>query len=387
MNLLGKYTTTRTTTAGAVGVSRVVVGPWGGRKNRTGFPGLRRSAAAKAEESKYQAARFPLPVVEGKHERKRSLYGLLDMFKWGKAGKNSCLVKETSGFMDFHDHQLFYRIFHPPKSRQSLKAPVLVLHGGPQIAHNYLENVGQLAFLGHPVIMFDQSGCGLSGSPKHSSIISIEYLRDQVAFVMDELSLGEVHLLGHSAGGVLALEYTRAYPESILSLTLCSTPSDVRVFLEEAALLMKQLPLEAQHVISTSWDHTEDAYKKAIEGFNKRFLCRLAKWPESLLKSFEMAGTTFRGVRAISSWRISKDELAKIDIPVLNISGQYDEVTPRCIKPLHEGLPLSEWVLFEDSAHMPFLEEPGKFVNTMAKFLARADPGSGHNSQFYGHYA
>lgn len=354
------------------------------------FSGLKRSNQGRrgVYEAKYEAPRFPVPAVEGEKTGfvRKSVFSQLFGRFWPKASKETCL-KETCGFMDFHDHRLYYKVFHPPKCRQALKTPILVLHGGPQMAHNYLENVGQLAFLGHPVIMFDQSGCGLSGAPADSASLSIEYLRDQVAFVMDELSVGDVHLLGHSSGGILALEYYLAYPESVTSLTLCSTPGDVALFMQEAGALTSQLPLSVQHAINVSWEHTKEEHKQAIDEFNKRFLCRLQQWPESLLKSFEMAGTSFRGVAAISDWRISSEDLARIDIPVLNISGRYDEVTPRCVFRVHSGIPSSEWVLFDNSSHMPFLEEPGKFINTLAKFLGRAEPSQHVSDHFTESYS
>lgn len=350
------------------------LGPAGRERARTAkkfFSGFRKSLSSGCRVDVRGLPKPAAPVVASC--RRWRISHLLDLFRSRGSKPQVCRLEETTGFMTFHDHQLFYKIFHPPGPKEGHKTPVLVLHGGPQLPHNYLESVGQLAFLGHPVVMFDQSGCGMSGAPFNSEVFSIEYLRDQVAFVMDELSLTEVHLMGHSAGGILALEFVRAYPESVASLALCSTPSHVGVFLQELSALTRQLPLDVQRALNGALDQSQDAYQRAIDVVNKNFLCRLKTWPEPLLKSIEMAGTTFRGVGAISSWQVCQGDLAKINVPVLHLSGRYDEVTPNCIAPLHSSIPNSEWTIFEESSHMPFLEEPAKFINAMANFLGRAE--------------
>ena len=67
------------------------------------------------------------------------------------------------------------------------------------------------------------------------------------------------------------------------------------------------------------------------------------------------------------------DRLGEIEVPVLLISGAHDEVRPDVVASMDERLRDSEWVLFEESSHMPHLEEPERFVAVVSGFLARSE--------------
>jgi pimeloyl-ACP methyl ester carboxylesterase len=60
-------------------------------------------------------------------------------------------------------------------------------------------------------------------------------------------------------------------------------------------------------------------------------------------------------------------------VPTLVTSGRHDECTPALVEPLHRGISGSEWVLFEESAHMPYLEEPERFLQVVGSFLDRVE--------------
>ena len=46
---------------------------------------------------------------------------------------------------------------------------------------------------------------------------------------------------------------------------------------------------------------------------------------------------------------------------------------PSVVAAAHERLRDSEWVLFEDSSHMPLLEEPERFLSVVSAFLERVE--------------
>ena len=82
--------------------------------------------------------------------------------------------------------------------------------------------------------------------------------------------------------------------------------------------------------------------------------------------------TEFTVVGTIASFDIT-DRLGEIDVPVLLVSGEHDEVRPSVVASMHERLRDSEWVLFEDSSHMPHLEEPERFLSVVSAFLERVE--------------
>jgi L-proline amide hydrolase len=67
------------------------------------------------------------------------------------------------------------------------------------------------------------------------------------------------------------------------------------------------------------------------------------------------------------------DRLPEIDVPVLLVSGEHDEVRPQLVAGMNERLRQGERVLFEDSSHMPHIEEPERFREVVQGFLERTE--------------
>jgi L-proline amide hydrolase len=67
------------------------------------------------------------------------------------------------------------------------------------------------------------------------------------------------------------------------------------------------------------------------------------------------------------------DRLGTIDVPTLLISGRYDEATPETVQPFYDNIPDVRWELFDESSHMPQVEETDRFIATVDGFLAEID--------------
>jgi pimeloyl-ACP methyl ester carboxylesterase len=75
---------------------------------------------------------------------------------------------------------------------------------------------------------------------------------------------------------------------------------------------------------------------------------------------------------------LGRDRPARRDqLPTLITSGRYDECTPALVEPLHGGIAGSEWVLFGESAHMPYLEERERYLQVVGDFLDRVEAREG----------
>jgi L-proline amide hydrolase len=80
----------------------------------------------------------------------------------------------------------------------------------------------------------------------------------------------------------------------------------------------------------------------------------------------------FHVVGTIRDWDITA-RLGEIDVPTLLISGRHDEATPRIVGDIRDGIPNAEWLLFEESSHLPHVEEPDRFVAAVEGFLAAVE--------------
>jgi len=244
-----------------------------------------------------------------------------------------------------------------------------VLHGGPGGCHDPLEGLGALAEQGRRVVLYDQLGSGESSRPNDASLWTVGTFIEQLQSVRDGLGLGELHLFGSSWGGMLALEYAFTKPPGLKSVILNSTPTSAPRWAEEAQRLLGNLPPGLDE-------------KEVEEEFKRRHIIRLDPEPESLARARAKFGTQvyetmwgpneYTATGTLKDWDVI-DRLGEIDVPTLITSGRYDECTPTLVEPLQAGVADSEWVLFEDSAHMAYLEEPERYLQVVRAFLDRVE--------------
>ena len=80
----------------------------------------------------------------------------------------------------------------------------------------------------------------------------------------------------------------------------------------------------------------------------------------------------FNVTGSLKDWSVA-DRLKEIEVPTLILSGRYDESTPVLNETLRNGISGSEWVLFENSSHMPHLEEPERYLNVLYEHLNKVE--------------
>ena len=123
------------------------------------------------------------------------------------------------------------------------KLPLLVVNGGPGCPHDYLQDLASLADeSGRPVVFYDQLGCGRSDHPDDPALWVMDTFVEEVAAVREALGLDRVHLLGHSWGTQVALEYVLGRPAGLVSLVLASPLASAPVYAAEARRLKESFP-------------------------------------------------------------------------------------------------------------------------------------------------
>jgi proline iminopeptidase len=267
---------------------------------------------------------------------------------------------------------------------------LLCLNGGPGLPCDYLrEPHMRLAGPGLRVVAFDQLGCGASDRPEEEALWTIDRYADEVEAVREALGLGRVHLLGHSWGGWLGIEYALKYNSSIKSLVLADTCGDMPHLVAELNRLRDALGSETvammlRHEAEGSIEHPE--YLAAITILNYRHVCRLAVYPDPLKRSLDdwnmdvygtMQGPNeFLYTGNLKDWNRIPD-MHRIEQPCLIVVGQHDELTPACALRMHQVLPNSEIAVFQNSSHTPFYEEPERYFEVLGDFLRRQTGGAG----------
>lgn len=294
------------------------------------------------------------------------------------------IVPAKEGFIPFQGYRTWYRIVGDKE--KSGKAPLICLHGGPGAAWDYFEPLDVVSDTGRRVVFYDQLGCGNSDVPQDPSLYSVNLYIEQVEAVRSALGLDSAHILGHSWGGMLAMEYALTQPRGLMSLILADTGASMPLWMAEGRRLVAELPLDAQQVIQKhEIEGTTDSpeYQDACRAFSRRYLGgRIDPRPDYLKRMAGKPGDdVYRVMWGPSEWYLTgtlKDwditsRLGEINLPTLVIGGRYDEATPAITEAVHRGIPGSERVIFENSGHFPHIEETERYLQIIEQFLGRVE--------------
>ncbi len=277
--------------------------------------------------------------------------------------------------------------------------PLLVLHGGPALTHEYLfPGLSPLADVAR-VVFFDQRGCGRSSVPTDGRYDMATMAAD-VEGVRRSLRLGRVNVLGFSFGGMLAQEYALRYPAALRRLILAGAgPSgaDINRRLREVKAAAPAHVREVVDRIEASGPFAGDAYPPeyaaaADEAYRPYSFHRLPGPPP------EVAGALghlsfgvykilwgdrgeFRVTGILRDWDRLED-LRRIRVPTQILIGRYDLTSVETAREMGRRIPRSTVVVFEQSGHFMYLEEPDKFRSEVRSFLrSPAAPSAGPTSR------
>jgi len=290
-------------------------------------------------------------------------------------------ASEAEGYVEVPGGRVWYQI--AGVGRPGI--PLLCLHGGPGMPHDYLEPLKDLA-TDRPVVFYDQLGCGRSEQLVDESLWTIDRFVAELAAVREALGLAQVHLFGNSWGGWLALQWVLDRDPGVASLILSSSPPSVPRWISDCAELRAALDMPVREVLDrheTAGYFSCPEYQWAITYFYRRHLCRVDPWPDCVERTFEGLGSqvylTMWGpsefgpvTGRLRDWDVT-GRLGEINVPTLVTGGRYDEARPEHVALLADRIRGAELVIFEQSSHMAFIEERERYLTVLTDFLARYD--------------
>jgi proline iminopeptidase len=262
--------------------------------------------------------------------------------------------------------------------------PLLVIHGGPGSTSCIQWELSRLG-TDRPVIFYDQLGTGRSERPADTTLWNLPRSVAEVDSLRGALGLDSLHLLGHSWGATVALEYMLTRPHVgvktlILVGPLLSTPR----WLEDARILVSTLSDSAQRAIAvadSTGDYDTPAFAAANEEFGRRYLIRnrapLADYPGC--KNVEGNGDIYRRMWGPSEFRSTgtlKDydrtaRLGELNLPVLLLGGEFDEARPETLRDFQQRIPGAEVAIIPGAGHGVMVDEPEATAAALNAFLDR----------------
>lgn len=258
---------------------------------------------------------------------------------------------------------------------------VVCINGGPGASSELMrKSFASLARSGFRVIFHDQLGTGESDKPDDPSLWSLQRYAAEVEAVSAALEADEIHLLGHSWGGWLAVEYAVTYPRRLRTAIFSSTAANMPVHLEEVRRLLAAYGEETLAMVDRI---EQDAafHSPLCDAICTLFYNRHSSRKAYLANVLHERGKVnmqiqealwgraeFSATGELAQWNRLPD-LRNLTIPALILVGAFDYLTPRSAALMAAAIPNASLTLFPDSGHLPYLDEPEAYFATIVTFL------------------
>ncbi len=270
------------------------------------------------------------------------------------------------------------------------KIKLLLLNGGPGATHEYFECFENfLPAKGIEFIYYDQLGCGNSDNPNDVALWDLGRYVEEVEQVRKALHLdaSNFYLLGHSWGGILAMEYALKYQHNMKGLIISNMMSSCPEYGKYAdEVLAKQLNpavLTEIEKIEAAKDFSNPRYMELlIPNFYEKHILRFpAKdWPEPVNRSFgKMNQSLYVTMQGPSEFGISgklekwdrKADLKNITIPTLVIGAKYDTMDPKHMEEMSKLVQNGTYLFCPKGSHMDFYDDQKAYFGGLIPFLKK----------------
>ena len=262
--------------------------------------------------------------------------------------------------------------------------PLLIMHGGPGADHTSMLPLRTCADR-FTLVFYDHRCNGRSQGPDVSTMTWDNLTRDAEALRM-KLGFDQWAVLGHSFGGMVALEYALRYPQSLSHLILLDTCGDIRWAQDRAPKVLAQR-----------------GYSRSTVGLAERFfngkiaphemipaLMRFGGAYYHHLSLTQRARVILTGLQAkpnpeaqifgfrclLNDWSVM-DRLDEINVPTLVMAGRHDfQFPPEHQAELAAAIKGAQLKIVEDAGHNAHFEQTDQIIQIVTRFLTDGVPGN-----------
>lgn len=257
--------------------------------------------------------------------------------------------------------------------------PLFVANGGPGFDHQYLHVSDAWDTLAQTrrIVMWDQRGTGRSGPLKPGQSCTLADQINDLDALRAHLGFDRIDLMGHSWGGFLVMAYAARYPQHIVHLIISDSAaprwSDT-LFLFKDVYPDVTANEDSYAFVSDLNEKDSSAAREASTELYESMLFYSPEHRDEFAAKMANDKEYYEINRAVNHDVARFDlnpEIKKFRFPTLVMCGRFDmNVAPVIAYKIHEAIPGSKFVVFEKSGHMPFFEEPDKFVKALTDFLS-----------------
>jgi proline iminopeptidase len=305
---------------------------------------------------------------------KKFKFTLIAAVLLASCSQKATTVQTVEGYIPVDNVKLYYRTVGSGDT-------LMILHGGPGLSHKYLKpQLDSLLSENFTLLYYDQRGSGWSEGVEDTLKLNMRTYVSDLEQIRKHFKLPRLNLIGHSFGGLLAMNYGITYPEKLNSMVLVDT--DAASYALRTPYQIKKIN---ERISEDQWKYLEgiansEPYKnfdvKAYEQYYKTFLTSYFYNPKDTLHlslGFDSISIPKINVtssflrRGLGKYDIHK-ELVKIQCPTLILQGRESIFSVAGAEAIHKILPDSRLELFENCGHFEYIEAPEKFMTSIEEF-------------------
>ena len=273
-------------------------------------------------------------------------------------------------------------------------ARILLLHGGPGVTHEYFEAFDSyFPAAGIEYYYYAQLGSAFSDQPDIDDLWDLPRFVDEVEQVRQALGLRRenFYLLGHSWGGVLAMEYALRHQEHLKGLIVSNMMSSVPAYNEYArtAIMPTMDPAalaEIQRIESEGTTDDPRYMELLIPHHYEQHVLRMpqAEWPDPVQRAFKrlnpkvyvpMQGPSELGASGkLVDWDRSA-ELGRIAVPTLVIGARHDTMDPAHMEWMSRQFKRGRYLHCPNGSHLAMYDDQPTYVAGVTGFIADVERG------------
>jgi len=271
---------------------------------------------------------------------------------------------------------------------------VLLLHGGPAATHEYFEAFDSyFPSAGIEYYYYDQLGSFYSDQPDEPELWDLPRFVDEVEQVRQALGLNRnnFYLLGHSWGGILAIEYALKYPQNLKALVISNMMASIPAYNEYAQKVlmpaMDQTALAEIKRLEAAGDYENPRYMELlIPNFYVHHLLRMPQeqWPDPVNRAFKhlnpkiyvpMQGPSELGASGkLVNWDRTLD-MGRITVPTLAIGARYDTMDPAHMEKMATRVQKGRYLYCPNGSHLAMYDDQKVYFEGLVQFVFDVDTG------------
>jgi proline iminopeptidase len=306
---------------------------------------------------------------------RKKLFYLIALLVLFSCSKGSQIVEE--GFVEVNGGKIWYEVYG-----KGPKAPLLLLHGGPGGTSFGFEPLKEMGYDG-PIIFWEQLGSGRSDPLTDTTLMTIENYVDQVERLRKHLGLKDFVLYGHSWGTMLGMDYFLTFPDEVKAIIFSSPLFSTDLWISDADTLIATLPDSVQQVIryhESIGEYEHPHYEAATKLYYSLYVTRKEKTEVDRSHLNLVSGTNvylymwgpseFTSTGTLRNYD-RLEYLPKINVPVLLMTGEYDEARPSTVKYYQSLVPGSKFAMIPDAAHSTLNDNKEGTLKVVMEFIEK----------------